>query len=499
MARKKPLKRSNGTGTVYQRTPGAPFTAEWKGANGKPRKRSTRTTDRQAALALLEKWTTIEAKRREGLIDDAAERLAEQRKRGLSEHLDDWRKWLESTGATPRHVQHTVNVATRLLESAGVKALPAIVPSAILEAVAAMKGGKASARTKNHALGSVRALCRWAVKDGRLSANPIAGVARFNVDSDRRRVRRALSDDELRRIIDAAETGREWADMSGKDRAMLYRLAAGSGLRAGELASLTPESFSLDGDNPAVIVSAAYSKRRRDDRQPIRPDLAALLRPWLCGKRKGALVFGDRLERTAELLRFDMAVAHARWARKLPPGPERRETRAGCFLRPADEAGRVADFHALRATYITALVRGGASVKVAQTLARHSTPVLTMNTYTRLGVHDLTGALDALPDLSAPSDAPEREAVELRATGTDDGAATGSQSGRNGPAKQSAEPRRAALKLARDVDESEHENPVFSSAKRAERRGDAPSGANAPRRTRTFDPLIKSQLLYQLS
>jgi len=41
------------------------------------------------------------------------------------------------------------------------------------------------------------------------------------------------------------------------------------------------------------------------------------------------------------------------------------------------------DFHALRTAYISRVVESGASVKEAQTLARHSTAELTLNTYAR--------------------------------------------------------------------------------------------------------------------
>jgi hypothetical protein len=52
---------------------------------------------------------------------------------------------------------------------------------------------------------------------------------------------------------------------------MLYTLAAFTGLRESELASLTPESLALDGDRPAVTVEAACSKRRRQDTILLRP------------------------------------------------------------------------------------------------------------------------------------------------------------------------------------------------------------------------------------
>jgi len=41
------------------------------------------------------------------------------------------------------------------------------------------------------------------------------------------------------------------------------------------------------------------------------------------------------------------------------------------------------DFHACRVAYVTFVMEAGASVKEGQTLARHSTPDLTMNVYAR--------------------------------------------------------------------------------------------------------------------
>src|SRR4051812_44431094 len=82
-----------------------------------------------------------------------------------------------------------------------------------------------------------------------------------------------------------------------------------------------------------------------------------------------------------------------------------------------DASGRVADFHALRHSYITALAMSKAPVKVIQSLARHSTPTLTLGIYAHVGLYDQTAALDALPGLASPR--PEAEPAALTATGTD--------------------------------------------------------------------------------
>jgi hypothetical protein len=138
----------------------------------------------------------------------------------------------------------------------------------------------------------------------------------------------------------------------------------------------------------------------------------------------------------------------------------------------------VVDFHALRATYITLLVKGGASVKVAQELARHSDPKLTMNVYTKLGVHDLTGALDALPSLTG--DEPTSEAA--RATGTYD---TTPDSARNRLRNGGANRRNSAQRGTMSDDDSSaggdaQKHLVFKAERDSARRGATPRSETPP-------------------
>ncbi len=90
----------------------------------------------------------------------------------------------------------------------------------------------------------------------------------------------------------------------------------------------------------------------------------------------------------------------------LPP------SEAGIVYR--DEDGRVADFHALRHTFISNWARSGVHPKVAQSLARHSTITLTMDRYSHTLIGEQADALKALPDLTGPTE------NEVKKTGTDD-------------------------------------------------------------------------------
>ena len=184
--------------------------------------------------------------------------------------------------------------------------------------------------------------------------------------------------------------------MTGIDRAMLYTVALATGFRPGrELRPLTPEAFDLDADPPTITVTPSYTKNKQAAVQPIPVALAERLRLWLATKPPGMPVFEGMTSRTAEMLRVDLAAA------KVP-----HKTSEG-----------VADFYAVRVSYITNLVASGASVKTCQTLARYSTPVLTIGVYAKASLHDIQGAVESLPDLcraarlARPWPRPERTVV----------------------------------------------------------------------------------------
>jgi len=74
----------------------------------------------------------------------------------------------------------------------------------------------------------------------------------------------------------------------------------------------------------------------------------------------------------------------------------------------------VADFHALRHTFITRLARSGVAPAVAKSLARHSTITLTMDHYTHTFIEDERSALARLPGIVPTMPTP----AATRSTGT---------------------------------------------------------------------------------
>lgn len=278
----------------------------------------------------------------------------------------------------------------RLLEASRAASVSDLAPDRIQVELGRIKSER-SARTANHALGAVKAFAAWLEATERIDRVPrgLALLERYNEESDRKLVRRALSPDELERLLEAAERGKPMhlygrtkskhhrIIVSGPDRALLYRLAMGTGFRADELRSLTPESFSLEGPEPTITVRAAYTKNGKEAVQPITADLADRLKASLEGRPQGKPIVAVP-EKTAGMLRRDLLAAGI-----VAPQARRGKASAG-----------VVDFHALRASYITNLIRSGANPRAVQLLARHSNVNLTLERYTHLGRDELRRALE---------------------------------------------------------------------------------------------------------
>jgi integrase len=272
---------------------------------------------------------------------------------------------------------------SRLLRRAGLRATgngkARRYPRATVQALVEDLGRGTSIATCNHYLTAMKGFTRWLARERRLPTDPLSHLSRLNQEADIRRPRRALREEVFARFIEAAGAGRTFRGLTGADRLVLYTLAANTGFRASELASLTPGSFDLEAKPPTVTVGAGYSKHRRQDVQNLRPDLAELLRRYMAGKPRHSPVWpGTWVDVAAEMLRGDLAAAGIPYQ---------------------DDAGRFFDFHAMRGQFISLLAAAGVHPKVAQVLARHSTITLTMDYYTHLDVLDVDGALDKLPKL----------------------------------------------------------------------------------------------------
>jgi len=338
----------------------------------------------QQLAAKLEKETELA---KAGVVD----RYKEHRKRPLVQHLADFEQSLSAKGNTVKHIEQVVSRARKIIDGCKFRTWTDISASKVQYYLADLRNGgeSISAQTFNFYLQNIKQFCKWMVQDGRASESPLQHLKGLNVRTDRRHDRRALEPDEVRRLLEATRAAGQRFGMSGYERALLYRLAVETGLRAEELRTLTVSSF--DFENRVLTIRAAYSKHRRQDVLPLRPDTAAELQSFLAGKLPDVQVF-NMPKKPAKMLRADLAEANIAYV---------------------DDAGRYADFHSLRHTTGSWLAANNVHPKVAQSIMRHSDINLTMSRYT----HTLTGqeseAVSKLPDLSLPS------SQKQIATGTD--------------------------------------------------------------------------------
>lgn len=228
--------------------------------------------------------------------------------------------------------------------------------------------GTVSKRTVNHEISSLKMMLSWAEDTGRIPVNPIVRAKGFRLrKADKTLIRRALSADEVTRLIDPVNSPR------GLD--LIWDTFLGTGLRRDELSQMEWTDLDLDDEQAWLTVRAEVSKNGDEDTIPIPRRLAERLRAHKAKgigeglvfiNTQGGSIYGKLVDRLYRCLR-------------------RAE------INPAG-----VDVHALRKTFVTELVRQGLDAKKVQTLARHKTIAMTMEVYAELNPVELVGGVESL-------------------------------------------------------------------------------------------------------
>lgn len=380
----------------------------WVDETGVQRERKA-SRDLAGAKALGRKLEDEAHRLRTGLVSAAELTTRSQARRPIAEHLADWHADLVAKGRTEKHVTLYLERAGRLvavIEGApwsvvrpgrkpakltagkaelakvlGTALLSCLTPERIQAALGALRERNVALQTIEHYRAAMRAFCRWAANPtrNRLARSPMDGVAGYAADSDPRHPRRALTGEELAKLICAAESGRKVFTMPGKLRAIAYQIAAATGLRADEIRALNRESLHLNGPHPSVTLPGTVTKNGQPVDQPISAELGTALRAWLASAPPGKVLFPLHHE-TSKAIQKDLEAADI----------------------PYSTADGFADFHSLRGFYVSALIKSGASIAEVQRLARHSRPETTLKHYAKVQAHDLRAAVDRMPNLLPP-------------------------------------------------------------------------------------------------
>jgi len=273
--------------------------------------------------------------------------------RGLSEHtLDAYRRDLTRYAA--------------YLTARGRSAIGDVVENDVAEYVEALRTGSDGGRplavsSAGRAVVAVRGWHRFAVLEGQAAHDPSTEV---RAPSSTRRLPKALSTDDVERLLEAASLGEGPVPL--RDRALLEVLY-GTGARISEVVGLSADDLDLDDGTVRL-----FGKGRRERVVPVGRYAVDAVEAYLVRARPELARAGRGTTALFLNQRGNPLSRQSAWA----------------VLQTAGERAGLGDHvspHTLRHSFATHLLAGGADVRVVQELLGHAS-VTTTQIYTQVTV-----------------------------------------------------------------------------------------------------------------
>jgi integrase len=310
--------------------------------------------------------------------------------------VGEWcRIWLDAQPArqpaTVRKIRGVI--ATQIAGTFGRRPLVSVRPSEV-QAWAAELSRTQSVATARHALGVLRRVFDYAVRDGAIQRNPAAGIRLSKVQGNDPR---PLTHHELWRLAGAVDTAR--------DR-LLVLVAGYCGLRWGELAALRWSDVDLRSRTLRVV--RAYSEEApRGELSPVKNHQARTVPvPEIVS---GELADYKALQPLGELVFPSASGTPLR----------NRNWRRDVFDSAVEALGLRITPHNLRDTAASLAIQEGASVVAVARLLGHESAATTLNHYAGLfptDLDDIASRLDAAARLTIAS---QREASDAKQSPTE--------------------------------------------------------------------------------
>jgi integrase len=244
------------------------------------------------------------------------------------------------------------------------------------------KGRKGlSARSAQLSVGVLKSACAWAVKNGLIGRNPIAGIERPRAEST---VMRAWTIEEARQFVESISNDRI---------AFAWSLVLSRGLRRGELCGLRWEDIDLDARtlrisrtrvvvNGSAIDSVPKTKSGRRS-VPLDPTLVGILRAYKARQAGEKLAAGGAYEEGGFLVADELG------------RPYHPDTISEWFNQKVRASGlpRIR-LHDCRHTAASLMLAAGVPVKVVSEMLGHASPTITLAVYAHVmpGMAEEAGA-----------------------------------------------------------------------------------------------------------
>lgn len=331
-------------------------------------------TDRQATEALANDKVKLAERIKAGLVTVDMD----QAKMDTAEAIDAWVEDLKRRGKSKGYVYNMGLLAKKLARECHWPTIGSIRSDALTAWLSAPEQRHLSGRSLNQYLETAGAFVNWCCAHNPpwLPGNPLAGIEAAD-ETEKRRVKRALTLDELDRLRKAS--GRRW---------VVYLTAALTGLRRSELKRLLWGDLHLEVERPRIQLRAEATKAKRDDVVPINPELLeALLAHRPADARADQTVF-----------------------RSIPKyATYKKDVTVRAKIPWRDDQGRLASFHCLRKTFGTYLALADVPIRVAMDMMRVTEAKLLTGIYTDARLLNTSAAAARLPRLVKPDDESEGE------------------------------------------------------------------------------------------
>jgi integrase len=289
----------------------------------------------------------------------------------IAEALKLYLEDLERQGRAASYVYNSSLTMNQIIKGCHWTTMPTIKAEGLTSWLASAKKQGKAPRTLNYYLGTARKFVAWCIDHDYLEGSPIARIRKAEEKGEKRRIRRALSPEQLALLL----------EVSGPRR-LCYLTAMLTGLRRRELGKLRWTDLYLDDARPHIWLRPKDTKAKRDDIIPLPPELAEALRaarPANAGP---------------ESLVFPIVPKVNTFKKDLE--------RAGIPYK--DNRGRQADFHSLRMCFNMLLAKQDVPIRVAKQLMRHADIRLTAGAYTDPRAFDLNAAVESLPRIAKKSE-----------------------------------------------------------------------------------------------
>ena len=363
----------------------------FRDANGRQRRKSTKTSDRKRAIKIAEQYEQVGQRKMPARA--VRETLAELYREIYNESLptatvrgftENWlnTKQPEISPATLVFYRKSTNKLLEFLGSAADLDLASVTRTTLVE-FRNHVAQKASATTTNHDLRAIKALFREANRDGYITEDPSEFVDTVRKSSDDNR--RPFTIAEIQRVLAAADP--EWRSL------VLFGLYTGQ--RLADIAALTWDNLDLSKNEIRLRTRKTGKRIMVPIAKPLRQHIDSLQ----AGIRPGtpihprAFTIINRHGRSADLSNhFADLLAQAGLREK---APHHRSKGKG---RSSQRASNSLSFHSLRHTAVSLLKDAGIPEGVVMELVGHDSKSMSAH-YTHVGAEALEKAVAALPEI----------------------------------------------------------------------------------------------------